>query len=70
MTKRFLFVNLAIDCGYTGVNHGIAYLAPVVKKHGYDVRCMHLTAGPQDHANAECGLRSADSGFRCQGWRN
>ena len=41
--KILLFVNLAIDCGYEGVNHGLAWLAPVVRAHGYDVRCINLT---------------------------
>lgn len=41
--KSFLFINLAIDCGYVGVNHGLAWLAPVLRAHGYDVSCIHLT---------------------------
>ncbi len=43
MKKTFVFVNLSIECGYnTGVNHGIAYLVPLVKKHSYDVSCMNI----------------------------
>lgn len=41
--KSFVFVNLAIDCGYVGVNHGLAWLAPVARAHGYEVSCVHLT---------------------------
>jgi len=40
--KSFVFINLAIDCGYTGVNHGLAWLAPIVRARGYDVTCIHL----------------------------
>ena len=41
--KRFVFVNLSIECGYnSGINHGIAYLTPVVKRYGYDVHCINI----------------------------
>jgi hypothetical protein len=43
MNKKFLFVNLSINCGFTGVNHGIAYLVPVVKKHSYEIRCLNIS---------------------------
>ncbi len=38
----FLFVNLSVDSGYYGVNHGIAYLVPIVRKHSYTARLLHI----------------------------
>lgn len=43
MNKKFLFVNLSINCGFTGVNHGIAYLVPVVRKHSYEAECLNIS---------------------------
>lgn len=40
--KNFVFVNLAIESGYYGINHGIAYLAPIIKKFGYEVSVINL----------------------------
>lgn len=37
-----MFVNLAIDCGYYGANHGIAFLVPIVKKYSYEVSCLDI----------------------------
>jgi len=34
-SEVFLFINLSIDSGYYGVNHGIACLVPFVRKHSY-----------------------------------
>lgn len=42
MKKKFLFVNLSIECGCVGVNHGIAHLVPVVKKYSYNVTCLNI----------------------------
>ena len=43
MNKNFLFVNLTIKSGYnSGMNHGIAYLVPILKKHSYDVKCLNI----------------------------
>lgn len=43
MHKRFVFVNLSIECGYTSaINHGIAFLAPIVRRHFYDVVCLNV----------------------------
>jgi len=42
MNNKFLFVNLSIKSGFIGVNHGIAYLVPVVKKYSYDVACLNI----------------------------
>ena len=33
--RNFVFVNLSINSGFYGLNHGIAYLVPVVKKNGF-----------------------------------
>ena len=40
--EGFVFINLSIEGGYSGVNHGIAYLVPIVKNHFYDVSCLDL----------------------------
>jgi len=43
MKNRFAFVNLSINCGYnSGMNHGIAFLNPIVRRHGYEVICINL----------------------------
>ena len=39
---KMVFVNLAIDCGYNGVNHGIATLVPIARKFSYDVECLDI----------------------------
>jgi len=43
MKNKFVFVDLSIDGGYYGVNHGISYLVPIIKKHSYEVSILHLT---------------------------
>jgi len=43
MAKKFLFINLSINCGFTGVNHGIAYLVPILKKYSYEVECLNIS---------------------------
>ena len=41
--KRFIFINLSIECGYnTGINHGIAYLTSLLKKRLYEVACLNI----------------------------
>jgi len=43
MKKRFLFINLSINSGWnTGMNHGIAALVPIIKKHSFEVACLNL----------------------------
>jgi len=43
MEKRFIFVNISIESGYnSGVNHGIAYLTPILKRHSYEVTCLNI----------------------------
>jgi radical SAM superfamily enzyme YgiQ (UPF0313 family) len=44
MQKNFLFINISINSGYHGVNHGVAFLAPIVKKHSYRVKYIDITA--------------------------
>jgi radical SAM superfamily enzyme YgiQ (UPF0313 family) len=41
-SEVLLFVNLSIDSGYYGVNHGIAYLVPIVRKHSYTPKLLHI----------------------------
>lgn len=41
--KRFIFVNLSINCGYnSGMNHGIAFLVPIIKRYHYKVACLNI----------------------------
>jgi radical SAM superfamily enzyme YgiQ (UPF0313 family) len=40
--KKFLFVNLSIESGYYGVNHGIAYLVPVVRRNSFKVFVLNI----------------------------
>jgi len=40
--KKIIFVNLSIDCGYNGVNHGIATLVPIARDFSYDVECLDI----------------------------
>jgi len=40
--KTFLFVNLAVDCGFFGVNHGIAYLVHIIRKNGFNVSVINI----------------------------
>ncbi len=40
--KTFAFVNLSVDSGYYGVNHGIAYLVPVVRRHSFEVALLNI----------------------------
>lgn len=63
--KSFLFINLAIDCGYTGVNHGLAWLVPVVWAQGYTVACIHLTREmpPEELASRVAALKPDIIGF-------
>ena len=40
--NKVVFVNLAIDSGYNGVNHGIATLVPIARDFFYDVECFDI----------------------------
>ena len=42
--KKFLFVNFSLGVRTTGVNHGIAYLVPILKKFSYDVSLLNITS--------------------------
>jgi anaerobic magnesium-protoporphyrin IX monomethyl ester cyclase len=43
MEKKFLFINFYINAGWTsGINHGIAYLAPIPQKHSFQVACLNI----------------------------
>ena len=48
--KNFLFVNLAVDGCYEGVNQGIAILVPIIKKFSYTVKCLDIRTNidPED----------------------
>jgi anaerobic magnesium-protoporphyrin IX monomethyl ester cyclase len=41
-TRPFLLVNLGLGVRVTGVNHGIAALVPVLRRHGYRVAVLHI----------------------------
>ncbi len=40
--KKILFVYLAVEGGYIGLNHGIAALVPLAKKYAYEVTNLTL----------------------------
>ena len=40
--RRFVFVNLSLDSGYYGVNHGIACLVPIVRRNSFRVSVLHI----------------------------
>ncbi len=65
--KKFVFVNLSIKCAYTGVNHGIAYLAAVLKRHSIDVSCINIQSeiSPQEFIRAINDLAPSIVGFSC-----
>ena len=41
--KTFVFVNLSINSGFYGANHGIAYLVPIVKRNSFKVVFLDIT---------------------------
>lgn len=43
MQKNFLFINISINSGYHGANHGVAFLVPIIKKHSYRVKYIDIT---------------------------
>jgi len=68
MNKKFLFVSLSIECGYnSGVNHGIAVLTPIVKKHSYDVECLNIRheISPKEFRERINSFNPAIVGFSC-----
>ena len=40
--KTFVFVNLSINSGFYGANHGIAYLVPIIKRNAFNVVCLNI----------------------------
>jgi radical SAM superfamily enzyme YgiQ (UPF0313 family) len=66
--KRFVFINLSINCGYnSGMNHGIAFLVPVVRRSGYKVACLNLRKEikPRVFLNNLLALEPSIVGFSC-----
>lgn len=49
-TNVFLFVNPPTGARTIGVNHGIAALAPVARRHGYRVECLNMLEEATDAA--------------------
>jgi len=41
--RRILFINLSLGVRTKGVNHGIAALAPILRRHSYEVSVLNLT---------------------------
>ncbi|MGR3319485.1 MAG: B12-binding domain-containing radical SAM protein [Candidatus Anammoxibacter sp.] len=41
--NKFVFVNLAVDSGIYTVNHGIAYLVPIIKENLFGVSLLNIT---------------------------
>lgn len=65
--ETFVFVNLSVDSGYYGVNHGIACLVPVVRRHGFNVRLLNVVdniSGEEFGARLEA-LHPSIVGFSC-----
>lgn len=67
MSKKFLFVTFSIDSGYCGVNHGIAFLIPIVKKYSYEVSAINLSseASVKTFKNKVKSLNPSIVGFSC-----
>ena len=68
MNKRFLFVNLSIECGFnTGINHGIAFLVPLLRKRSYEVACLNIRSviRVEDFRNKIKEFNPSIVGFSC-----
>ena len=65
--KRFVFVNLSVESGYYGVNHGIAYLVPIVRRNGFDVSVLYIVAdmGSEEFRKRIAGLDPSIVGYSC-----
>ena len=46
--RKLVFVNLSIESGYYGVNHGIAYLVPVVRRNSFEVSVLNVVSEIRD----------------------
>jgi len=43
LKERFVFVNLSVKSGYvSGINHGIAYLVPILRKYDYEPYILNI----------------------------
>ena len=65
--RIFVFVNLSVDSGYYGVNHGIAYLVPIVRRNAFRVHVLHIVddiSGEDFRAQIE-DLNPSVVGFSC-----
>jgi len=68
MGNRFVFVNLSIRSGYnSGINHGLAYLVPIVKKYGYEPHVINMRSemSVDDFASKVDSLNPSIVGFSC-----
>ena len=65
VSKKFVFVNLAVGGYNSGINHGIAYLVPVVKRHSYEVSCINIMdqMSPEEFYGKVCSLEPSIVGF-------
>ncbi len=68
MSKKFVFVNLSIRSGYnSGVNHGLAYLAPIVRRYGYEPHIINMRSemSIDDFRSRIDALEPSIVGFSC-----
>lgn len=68
MNKKFVFVNLHIGYVYAkGINHGLAFLTPIVKKHSYSVSCLNIRneISEQEFIKKINNLNPSIVGFSC-----
>ena len=69
MNKRFVFVNLAINTGWDllKINHGMAFLAAILKKYNYEIKVIHLTReiSSEEFINKIKKLNPSIVGFSC-----
>ena len=65
--KKFVFVNLCAGVRVKGVNHGVAFLVPLVKKYGYDVSIINVLEAIPAQEFAQKVLRVGPSilGYSC-----
>lgn len=66
--KRFVFVNLSIKSGYnSGMNHGIAHLVPILRRHFYQPYLLNLRSELSDveFLNQVGALNPDIVGFSC-----
>ncbi len=63
--KKFVFINFSIGLRITGVNHGIAFLAPILKRYLYNVTLLNLAEeiGDEEFINIIKKLNPSIVGF-------